>query len=247
MLEENQAATASGEQSTEQGVAQENPEPSSEATPERTFKQSELDSIIKDRIARERQKFDSELKNNPHLSYLEQKAQRLGISLDQLIENDRKYEEQNALNELVQKNIPEEYAKEMLENRKFRKDYEADKEAGKQQENQRKMYSEFLEAYPDIKPEQVPAEVWQEVNKGASLLNAYTRYENKLLRDQISKSQQQQQTQQANEKNAGSSTGSAKSTGKPGAFFTREQVSTMTRDEIRENYQVIKESEKHWK
>lgn len=55
------------------------------------------------------------------------------------------------------------------------------------------------------------------------------------------------QTQNANSTNASSSTGSARTNGQTGSFFTREQVSNMSRSEIQENYNAIKESEKHWK
>ena len=58
-----------------------------------------------------RQKYEAELnKHKPTLSYLEQKAQRLGLTVEQLIENDRKWEEQQKLNKLIQKNIPPERA-----------------------------------------------------------------------------------------------------------------------------------------
>jgi hypothetical protein len=57
----------------------------------------------------------------------------------------------------------------------------------------------------------------------------------------------QQQANDANQANAGSSTGSAKGQGKSGTFFTREQVAAMSREEIRANYEAIKESEKRWK
>jgi hypothetical protein len=109
------------------------------------------------------------------------------------------------------------------------------------------MYAEFLELYPDVKPDQIPAEVWQLVQQGHRLASAYAMHENKLLKQQLSGVEQQQQTQQANLKNAAASTGSVKSSGKTGTFFTREQVAAMSRDEIRENYTAIKESEKHWK
>lgn len=222
-------ATADGEgqqnvqPGTEQGANTENPAPSAgtaqqpttQTQQERMFKQSELDQIIKDRITKEQQRFERELKSNPHLSYLEQKAQKLGISIDQLIDNDRKFEEQEALNKLVQQNIPEEYAKEMLENRKFREQYQTEKQTREQKETEQKMYADFLDTYPDVKPEDVPAEVWKEVKAGRNLTDAYMRYENKQLKTRIAGVQQQEQTHQANEKNAETSTGAAKNTSKP--------------------------------
>lgn len=208
-------ATLEGQAATQE-TPQETPQETAQEKQERLFKQSELDAIIKDRLAREKQRFETELKSHPALSYLEQKAQKLGISVEQLIENDRKWEEQQALNDLIQKNIPEEYAKEMLENRKFREQYQTEKQQREQKEKEQKMYLEFLEAYPDVKPEDVPVEVWKEVKEGRNLLDAYVRYENKRLKDEMAKFQQQQQNQQANQTNAASSTGSARDIGSAG-------------------------------
>jgi hypothetical protein len=195
-----------------------------------------------------RRQFEVELKNNPYLSYLEQKAQRLGVTVDQLIENDRKWEEQQALNELIQKNIPDEYAKEILENRKFREQYQEEKAEREKQEKEHQMMAEFLDAYPDVKPEDIPVEVWVEVNKGRNLLDAYVSYENKRLKEEMAKFQQQQQVQQANEKNAASSTGSAKSSGATGGYISREQFEANKHDInwVRKNLSILEESRKHW-
>lgn len=213
-----QAGTGDAGQ-VEQGTTQD----TTQQQQERTFRQSELDSIIKDRIAREQQRFDREMKSNPVLSYLTQKAQRLGISVDQLIANDRRYERQQEIDKLVQQNIPPEYAKKLLEHDKIMNEYQADKQTRAREQAQQKMYGEFLSAYPDTKPEEIPPEVWQAVKKGETLLSAYTRYENKQLREKLAGTQQQQQTQQANEKNAAASTGSAKS-GKAGQGYISKEV-----------------------
>lgn len=263
ILPEDDAATAGGEgqqNSSEpaadtgnatlegQAATQETPQETAQEKQERLFKQSELDAIIKDRLAREKQRFETELKSHPALSYLEQKAQKLGISVEQLIENDRKWEEQQALNDLIQKNIPEEYAKEMLENRKFREQYQTEKQQREQKEKEQKMYLEFLEAYPDVKPEDVPAEVWQEVAEGRNLLDAYVRYENKRLKDEMAKYQTQQQTQQANLNNAATSTGSIKDSGNGAEFISFEEFEANKHDQswVVKNYNRIMKSRAKW-
>ena len=199
-----------------QTATQETPQETAQEKQERLFKQSELDAIIKDRLAREKQRYEAELKKHPVLSYLEEKARKLGISVEQLIENDRKYEEQQKLNELIQQNIPPEFAQKLLEHDKIVQEYQTEKQIREQKEKEQKMYLEFLEAYPDVKPEDVPVEVWQEVAKGRSLLDAYIRYENQKLKAEMAKYQQQQQNQQANQTNAASSTGSARDIGSAG-------------------------------
>ena len=219
-----------------------------ETPQEKMLRQSEVDAIIRERLARERQKFESEFKNNPHLSYLEQKAKKLGITVEQLIENDRKWEEQQALNQLIQQNIPEEYAKKLLEHDKFMQEYQTEKQQREQKEKEQKMYLEFLEAYPDVKPEDVPAEVWQEVAKGRNLLDAYVRYENKRLKDEMAKFQQQQQTQAANMKNAASSTGSVRDGGNGAEFISFEEFEANKHDQswVVKNYNRIMKSRAKW-
>lgn len=228
-------------------------QPAQQETPqerqERLFSQADVDRIIQERIARERRKFEAEFKNNPHLSYLEQKAQRLGMTVEQLIENDKRYEEQERLNELIQKNIPKEYAEKLLkvdelEKWKHQTEQERQEEIKKREEEQRKqqMYQEFFQMYPDVKPEQIPAEVFQMVRDGHRLAAAYAIYENKLLK-------QQYQTQQANQKNAESSTGSAKSQGSTGGFISREQFEANKTNQkwVIANLDLIEKSRKQWK
>lgn len=233
----------------EQATAEETPQETPQEKQERLFKQSELDAIIKDRLARERQKYETELKNNPYLSYLEQKAQRLGITVEKLIENDQKWEQQERLNELVQRNIPKEYAEKLLkvdelERWKAQTEKQRQEEQRKQQEQQYKqqMYAEFLQMYPEVKPEQIPKEVWQLVNQGHRLASAYAIHENKLLK-------QQYQTQEANVKNAESSTGSVKTQGKTGGYISREQFDANKSNQnwVMKNLDLIEESRKHWK
>jgi hypothetical protein len=144
-------------------------------------------------------------------------------------------------------NVPEELINKLLEHDKVVKQYQTEKQTAEQKAAESKMYSDFLEAYPDVKPTDIPPEVWKEVKAGKNLTDAYVRHENKLLKAEREKFQQLQQTQQADKANAAASTGSARSNGKTGEFFTREQVSAMSRDEIQQNYNAIKESEKHWK
>jgi len=233
----------------EQTTAEETTQETPQEKQERLFKQSELDAIIKDRLARERQKYETELKNNPHLSYLEQKAQRFGITVEQLIENDQKWEQQQKLNELIQNNIPKEYAEKLLkvdelEQWKAQMEKQRQEEQRKQQEQQHKqqMYAEFLQMYPEVKPEQIPKEVWLLVNQGHRLASAYAIHENKLLKQQF-------QTQEANTKNAESSTGSVKTQGKTGGYISREQFDANKGNQnwVMKNLDLIEESRKHWK
>ena len=91
-------ATA-GEQTASEGTQETQQGETAQEKQERLFRQADVDRIIQERLARERQKYETELKNNPYLSYLEQKAQRFGITVEKLIENDQKWEQQQKLND----------------------------------------------------------------------------------------------------------------------------------------------------
>lgn len=66
---------------------------------------------------------------------------------------------------------------------------------------------EFMSVYGDIKPADIPKEVWADVNKGMTLLTAYTKYENKELKAKL-------EAEKQNEKNKKRATGSQTSAGK---------------------------------
>ena len=180
------------------------------------------------------------MKSNPHLSYLEQKAQRLGLSVEQLIENDRKYEEQEKLNNLIQQNIPEEYAKKLLkvdelekwktETEKEKSDREAKETAERtKKEGIQKQVDEFDQWYfkkygkmADLAKD-IPKEVFQANMKGVPLLYAYKAH-------LLEQSEGQQQTQQANQANATASTGSVKSSGMQHDVITEESINAHADD-----------------
>jgi hypothetical protein len=57
-------------------------------------------------------------------------------------------------------------------------------------EARRKDIQEFTQAYPEVKPESVPKEVWAQVAKGTSLINAYTMHENRRLQAELAAERQ---------------------------------------------------------
>jgi len=48
-----------------------------------------------------------------------------------------------------------------------------------------KGYNDFNKEFPDVKPESISQETWQAVNEGATLVDAYTRQENKELKAKL--------------------------------------------------------------
>lgn len=117
-----------------------------------------------------------------------------------------KQEEEQKLSEMLEKNIPEEYAKEMLENRKFREQFEAEQKAKQQKAQQEADLKDFITAFPNVKADDIPVEVWQANEKGIPLRYAYAEhaYKQTIKAEELAK---------ANAENAKSSTGSVNGDG----------------------------------
>lgn len=64
----------------------------------------------------------------------------------------------------------------------------------------------FAREYPAVKATDIPKEVWDDFNSGKSLVGAYAKYENKMLREQLAAAEQ-------NNKNRERSTGSRDNAG----------------------------------
>lgn len=246
---------------TEQEVITENSAPSTETqqqtTTEPTEKmltQSEVDNIIRDRLARERQKFETETKTAAQQArdnwIAEQGYEWHGKPITTEAEYKQALKEQELENKIRQQysNVPDELLNEIVEGKRFREETLAEKKAREEKKAENKQYSDFLEAYPDVKAEEIPVEVWKEVKEGRNLTDAYTRYENKRLKDEMAKFQQQQQTQQANNQNAAASTGSVRTSGKTEGFISQEEFDANKHNTnwVRRNLNTIEESRKRW-
>lgn len=155
--------------------------------------------------------------------------------------------EQEMREKYQSQNLPDEVVQELIENRKFREQFTKQQEEAQKKAQQEADFQSFLETFPDVKPEDIPESVWNDVEKGKSLVDAFTRYENQQLKEKLSKLSEQKQTEQQNQENAQSSTGSVTGNGdsKP-VRFTREQVAKMSTDEVNKNWKAIQESMKTW-
>lgn len=147
--------------------------------------------------------------------------------------------EQELLEQYQSQDVPDEVIYELIENKKFREKYETEKQQQELQTKQQMDFQNFLEAYPDVKPDSIPVNVWQEVEQGKSLVDAYMKHENRLLKQKLN-------IEQKNQENAGASIGSIKSDGNSSTFYTKEQVSKMSTKEVNENWKAINESMKKW-
>lgn len=133
--------------------------------------------------------------NNPVLNYLSDIAARNNTTPEELVNYWKQQEEQAQLDQLVQQNIPEEYAREMLESRKFREQMQQQQQAEIEREKQNNEFKDFVEAFPNVDPKSIPKDVWEKNSNGIPLKYAYMEWnmsnvinENKVLKQQSNNS-----------------------------------------------------------
>ena len=159
------------------------------------------------------------LQNSKLEKYAKEKADALGISVDEYMDRVEKYEEdqkrqqeQSELDELVNAGMPDTLARELIAGREQRKqlqrelnEIKEEREAAKKEAEKNKEYEKFLDEFPDVKASEIPKEVFEEAEK-TSLSNAYMKWKMKEMETQIS-------ILKTNEKNKNSAVGGVTSTG----------------------------------
>jgi hypothetical protein len=142
------------------------------------------------------------LESDPRLSFIEDLAQQHGMTPDEYIEAVQQQREQSRIDELVSQGISEEVAQEMLENRKFRDQYEKGEEAKAEEEKKNAEFGEFFNYFREANGgnmyliRTIPENVWESVNQGVPLKFAYMAHENSQLRTQLSTLKQNQSNAQ---------------------------------------------------
>ncbi len=154
------------------------------------------------------------LEHSKAFSYVSKKAQELGMTVDQYMDQVEQYEkeqekakEQERIDEMIANGVPEDVAKEVVATSQLRKQLQEEKnqlekEKQEREENEKKNreYADFLEAFPDVKAEDIPKEVFLDAQK-SNLTTAYLKWQNAEQKKQIERLKQ-------NEKNRSSSVGS---------------------------------------
>jgi hypothetical protein len=180
-----------------------------------------------DKVYETRQNLERELetaRNAKEIQFAKTMAQRYGYdSVDAYEQAVKDAWEREEIEKLVEQNIPEQYAKEMLENKRFREQYQNEATAKQQADKEQQMYAEFIETFPGVSAENIPVEVWKLVDQGKDLVSAYALHQVKNL-DAI-KAQTQQETLKTLQSNAETSTGSV-SQGSAG------EVSAMSNEQV---------------
>lgn len=97
--------------------------------------------------------------------------------------------------------------------------------------------SEFEQYFPDVPLRRVPDGVWEQVRQGVPLAAAYALYEKK-------QTDKKEAYRRRNEQSAARSAGMPEAAGKQ--YFSPAEVRAMSQHQVRENYDRIFESMRHW-
>jgi hypothetical protein len=160
----------------------------------------------------------------------------------------RALKEKEMYENLQSKDLPDEVIQELIEGRNFREQSQAERKSSEEKVKQEADYQAFLDTFPDTDPKGIPQSVWSEVEKGKSLVDAYTKFENQTLKQQLEDLKKGKEIEQQNAENAQSSTGAINNKGDNNqAYFTREQVAKMSTEEVNKHWKTINESMKKWK
>jgi hypothetical protein len=152
-------------------------------------------------------------KRNEQLQYLEELAKEQNMSLDELIENTQV----QVMHRKTGKDM--EVCRGIVANERRARELQAQQaktaEAADTKAKRDADIAEFMKAYPELAsdPKNVPDEVWEAVNKGESLLNAYRAYEVKALRAELEQQKAAAAEEKRKQENKSRSTGSQKTKG----------------------------------
>ena len=138
------------------------------------------------------------LENSKAMSYITNKAQELGMSVDEYMDQVENYEkeqqkqrEQEKLEDMIANGVPEDVAKEVIATSQLRKELQAEKnklEKEKQEkqdkESKDKEYADFIKEFPDVNPEDIPKDVFKDA-ENSSLREAYMKYQLEEQKKQI--------------------------------------------------------------
>ncbi|MEH7251900.1 hypothetical protein V7111_07220 [Neobacillus niacini] len=143
------------------------------------------------------------LESDPRLSFVEELAQQNGMDVPSYLEAVKQQREQERINQLVEQGISEELAQEMLENRKFREQFEAEKKAKAEEEKANADYNEFFDYFRqandrdfNAQSDAIPESVWQATQSGVPLKYAYMEHQNNQFKQQLQTLKQNQSNAQ---------------------------------------------------
>lgn len=204
-----------------------------------------------------KQKLD-ELENDPRLSFVEKQAEKFGFKdINDYLKAVEKAEEQERVKELAEKEGISTELAERLHNLEI-KEQEREKQSKEiqlEKEKQRN-YKEFLDYFSenngrdfDFKTDEIPTSVWKEFEEGNSLIDAYAKHENQILRDKLKEYENSKIEQEQNEKNAEKSTGSVTGKNESETGFISENEFNANKNDrnwVIKNLNKINKSRQKW-
>ena len=148
-------------------------------------------------------------------TFLKELAAPQGISVEDLIDGARA--EVLAKKEHLNKDVALQRIKLDRERKAFeaQKDQQKKEAQAKSQEEAKRQeqFLRFARTYPKVKPNDIPKDVWDAFKDGEDLVNAYARFENRELKERVSKLESQLETAKKNSENKRRSAGSQRSAG----------------------------------
>ena len=148
-------------------------------------------------------------------TFLKELAAPQGISVEDLIDGARA--EVLAKKEHLNKDVALQRIKLDRERKAFeaQKDQQKKEAQAKSQEEAKRQeqFLRFARTYPKVKPNDIPKDVWDAFKDGEDLVNAYARFENRELREKVSKLESQLETAKKNSENKRRSAGRQRSAG----------------------------------
>jgi hypothetical protein len=144
-----------------------------------------------------------QLESDPRLSFVEELAQQFGMDVPTYLEAVKAQKEEQRIQELVEQGISQELAQEMLENRKFRDQFEAEKKAKAEEEKANADYNEFFDYFRqandrdfNAQSDEIPPSVWEATQKGVPLKYAYMEHQNNQFKQQLQTLKQNESNKQ---------------------------------------------------
>lgn len=134
----------------------------------------------------------SELESDPRLSFVQDLAEENDMSVEDFLEMFQAERHQAQLNQLIENNIPQELAEEILLARQDRAERARQAEIAEAEKEEQMQYLGFFEEFKnlngrefDAQRDQIPHEVWQVHNDGMPLRFAYMQHFNKELQQKL--------------------------------------------------------------
>lgn len=109
--------------------------------------------------------------------------------------------------------------------------------------------ADFRSVYPEVDAKTIPDVVWEKVNSGMALVDAYRVHENTVIKEELAELKKALQVQKTNEANAATSPGSVKGTGETAddfITFDTFEKNKANQSWVIKNYKRIIESRQKW-